>query len=96
MKRVLVSVVVLLLLLPVLLVGVLILAQVKLDLTPYRDTVSRWASTALDRKVGLVANTTEKGGQFWTFPPDYDTRIIELLKQSRPGADGPPSPEPGR
>jgi esterase/lipase superfamily enzyme len=45
---------------------------------------------------GLVANTTEKGGEFWTFPPDYDTRIIELLKQSRPGADGPPSPEPGR
>jgi hypothetical protein len=45
---------------------------------------------------GLVANATEKGGQFWIFPPDYDTRMIELLKQSRSGADGPPSPEPGR
>ncbi len=32
---------------------------------------------------GLVANTTEEGGQFWTFPPDYDTRIIELLKAAR-------------
>ena len=51
LKRVLISVAVLLLLLPVLLVGVLILAQIELDLAPYRDTISRWASTILDRKV---------------------------------------------
>jgi len=51
LKRALISVAVLLPLLPVLFVGVLILAQVELDLAPYRDTISRWASTALDRKV---------------------------------------------
>jgi uncharacterized protein involved in outer membrane biogenesis len=51
LKRVLISVAVLLPLLPVLFVGVLILAQAELDLAPYRDTISRWASTILDHKV---------------------------------------------
>ena len=51
LKRVLIGVAILLPLLPVLLVGVLILAQIELELTPYRDTISRWASTALEHKV---------------------------------------------
>jgi esterase/lipase superfamily enzyme len=45
---------------------------------------------------GLVAKTTETGAEFWEFPPNYDTRIIELLKASRPGAGtGAPGQPPG-
>lgn len=60
------------------------------------DVLIQFLLHARPAERGLVANTTEEEGEFWTFPSDYETRIIELLKQSRSGADGPPSPEPGR
>ena len=60
------------------------------------DVLIQFMLHARPAERGLVANTLEEGGEFWTFPPDYDTRIIELLKQSRTRADDTSSPEPGR
>ena len=53
MKRLLIGIVFLLVGLPVLAIGVLIIAKVELDLAPYRSTINRWASMAADRQVTL-------------------------------------------
>jgi esterase/lipase superfamily enzyme len=29
---------------------------------------------------GLTVNETDGGGEYWTFPPDYDARIVDLVK----------------
>lgn len=55
------------------------------------DVLVQFLLHARPAERGLVENTTEGDGRYWTFPADYDTRIIELLKVSRPrGGDGAP------
>ncbi len=34
---------------------------------------------------GLVENRNEKGLRYWTFPPDYPRRIIDILNRAREG-----------
>jgi len=35
------------------------------------------------QKRGLVENHTENGLRYWTFPPDYPDRIINIIKQAK-------------
>ena len=39
------------------------------------------------RKRGLVENHNENGLRYWTFPPDYPDRIINIIKQAKKRED---------
>jgi esterase/lipase superfamily enzyme len=38
---------------------------------------------------GLDRNTKENGFVYWTFPPDYDTRVVEVMRRLRSERFGP-------
>jgi len=38
---------------------------------------------------GLDQNRGEQGFQYWTFPPDYDTRVVEIMRRLRSDRFGP-------
>jgi esterase/lipase superfamily enzyme len=38
---------------------------------------------------GLDQNRGERGFQYWTFPPDYDTRVVEIMRRLRSDRFGP-------
>jgi len=45
------------------------------------DVLVQFLLHARPAQRGLVEEKLPRGGQYWVFPPDYDSRIIELLKQ---------------
>lgn len=47
------------------------------------DVLIQFLAHARPAERGLVENEGEQGGRYWTFPPDYDTRIVELLRAAR-------------
>ena len=47
------------------------------------DVLVQFLAHARPAERGLVDNQGEQGGHYWTFPPDYDTRIIELIRAAR-------------
>ena len=48
------------------------------------DVLVQFLFHARPAERGLVLNRTPDGGQYWTFPPDYDKRIIDKLKALGP------------
>lgn len=47
------------------------------------DILVQFMFHADPRKRGLVENHTENGLRYWTFPPDYPDRIINIIKQAK-------------
>ncbi|MGB5450978.1 MAG: alpha/beta hydrolase [Sedimenticolaceae bacterium] len=47
------------------------------------DVLIQFRGHARPAERGLVEGKTPGGGQYWSFSPDYDSRIIELLKQAK-------------
>jgi len=46
------------------------------------DVLVQFLLHARPAQRGLVEGDLPRGGQYWAFPPDYDGRIIELLKSA--------------
>jgi hypothetical protein len=49
------------------------------------DTIIMMAAGLTPEERGLVVTDTKRGGQIWTFPPDYDQRIETTLQGLREG-----------
>lgn len=53
------------------------------------DVIALLLLKAGPERRGLQPRTHETGTRFWTFPPDYGERVVELFRQSAVGATGP-------
>ncbi|MEN9544227.1 MAG: hypothetical protein RLZZ598_1060 [Pseudomonadota bacterium] len=52
------------------------------------DVIARFLFNASPAQRGLNAQTGADGLRYWTFPPDFDRRVIDLVRRAEPVPEG--------